>query len=161
MEQTMTPERPASTDLRLNLEPTVETNPNRHLATAKEWFPHEYVPWSKGTDYDGVLGGEAWSPEQSPLSDVARTALIVNLLTEDNLPSYHHEIALMFGRDGAWGNWVHRWTAEEGRHAIAMRDYLLTTRAVDPVELERFRMTHMSEGFESDNAHSMLHSVAY
>ena len=37
------------------------------------------------------------------MPDVARTALIVNLLTEDNLPSYHHEIATLFGRDGAWG----------------------------------------------------------
>ncbi|MFE6489035.1 acyl-ACP desaturase, partial [Streptomyces sp. NPDC057757] len=44
---------------------------------------------------------------------------------------------------------------------IAIRDFLLATRAVDPVELERARMSHMSEGFESDNAHSMLHSVAY
>ena len=46
----------------------------------------------------------------------SRTSLIVNLLTEDNLPSYHREIASAFGRDGAWGTWVHRWTAEEGRH---------------------------------------------
>ncbi len=76
-------------------------------------------------------------------------------------PSYHHEIASLFGRDGAWGTWVHRWTAEEGRHGIVMRDYLLTSRAVDPDKLEQFRMSHMSEGFESDNRHSMLHSVAY
>src|SRR5690606_36742135 len=34
-------------------------------------------------------------------------------------------------------------------------------RAVDPDQLEQFRMAHMSEGFESDNRHSMLHSVAY
>ena len=81
------------------------------------------------------------------MSDVARSALIVNLLTEDNLPSYHHEIATLFGRDGAWGDWVHRWTAEEGRHGIAIRDYLLTTRAVDPVQLERLRMDHMSTGY--------------
>ena len=132
------------------LEPVVEANLNRHLATAKEWFPHEYVPWSDGTNFDGVLGGEAWEPSQSKLSDVARTSLIVNLLTEDNLPSYHHEIAAMFGRDGAWGTWVHRWTAEEGRHGVAIRDYLLTTRAVDPVALERARMTHMEVGFTND-----------
>ena len=94
-----------------------------------------------------MLGGEAWEPDQSKLSDVARTSLIVNLLTEDNLPSYHHEIATIFGRDGAWGTWVHRWTAEEGRHGIAIRDYLLATRAVDPVALERARMTHMEAGF--------------
>jgi acyl-[acyl-carrier-protein] desaturase len=94
------------------------------------------------------------------MSDVARSALIVNLLTEDNLPSYHHEIATLFGRDAAWGDWVHRWTAEEGRHGIAIRDYLLTSRAVDPVQLERLRMDHMSTGYEAlhDDA---LRSLAY
>ncbi|GAA2424619.1 acyl-ACP desaturase [Streptomyces macrosporus] len=151
------------TDARLlyALEEVVERELDRHLKVAKEWMPHEYVPWSDGRNFDGPLGGEPWEPEQSKISDVGRTALVVNLLTEDNLPSYHHEIATLFGRDGAWGTWVHRWTAEEGRHGTVMRDYLLTTRAVDPVELERFRMAHMSEGFESDNRHSMLHSVAY
>jgi acyl-[acyl-carrier-protein] desaturase len=144
-----------------DLEPTVEVNLNRHLATAKEWFPHEYVPWSQGRDFDGVLNGVAWDPSQSKLSSVARTSLIVNLLTEDNLPSYHHEIAALFGRDGAWGTWVHRWTAEEGRHGIAIRDYLLTTRAVDPVELERARMTHMASGFVSNHTAQALHSIAY
>jgi acyl-[acyl-carrier-protein] desaturase len=86
--------------------------------------------------------------------------LIVNLLTEDNLPSYHHEIAAMFGRDGAWGTWVHRWTAEEGRHGIAIRDYLLTTRAVDPVALERARMDHMAVGF-SNSYPGVIESIAY
>ncbi|MFE3773848.1 acyl-ACP desaturase [Streptomyces sp. NPDC059122] len=153
----------AWTDTRLlyALEEVVEKELNRHLAIAKEWMPHEYVPWSDGRNFDGVMDGEPWAPEQSKVTAIGRTALVVNLLTEDNLPSYHHEIATLFGRDGAWGTWVHRWTAEEGRHGIVMRDYLLTSRAVDPVELERFRMAHMSEGFESDNAHSMLHSVAY
>ncbi|KNE79313.1 MULTISPECIES: acyl-ACP desaturase [Streptomyces] len=143
------------------LEEVVEDELNRHLKVAKDWMPHEYVPWSDGRNFDGPLGGEAWAPEQSKVSDIGRIALVVNLLTEDNLPSYHHEIATLFGRDGAWGTWVHRWTAEEGRHGIVMRDYLLTSRAVDPVQLEEFRMAHMSEGFESDNRHSMLHSVAY
>ncbi|PNE42348.1 MULTISPECIES: acyl-ACP desaturase [Streptomyces] len=153
----------AWTDTRLlyALEEVVEKELNRHLKAAKEWMPHEYVPWSDGRNFDGVLDGEPWAPDQSKVTSIGRTALVVNLLTEDNLPSYHHEIASLFGRDGAWGTWVHRWTAEEGRHGIVMRDYLLTSRAVDPVELERFRMAHMSAGFESDNAHSMLHSVAY
>ncbi len=158
----MTADRLSTTDLLRELEQVVETNLNRHLSMAKEWFPHEYVPWSQGTDYDGVLGGEAWAPDQSALSDVARTSLIVNLLTEDNLPSYHHEIATLFGRDGAWGTWVHRWTAEEGRHGIAIRDYLLATRAVDPVALERARMTHMTAGFTNAYADdSALHGIAY
>ncbi|MEU9760400.1 acyl-ACP desaturase [Streptomyces sp. NPDC047985] len=152
------------TDARLlhALEEVVEKELNRHLKVAKDWMPHEYVPFSDGRNFPGVFeDGEEWRADQSKVTDIGRTALVVNLLTEDNLPSYHHEIASLFGRDGAWGTWVHRWTAEEGRHGIVMRDYLLTSRAVDPDALERFRMAHMSEGFESDNRHSMLRSVAY
>ncbi len=151
----------SQTDLLRELNPVVEGELNRHIGVAKEWFPHDYIPWSDGRNFDGLMGGDAWSPEDSPMSDVARSALIVNLLTEDNLPSYHHEIALIFGRDDAWGDWVHRWTAEEGRHGIAMRDYLLVKRSVDPVELERFRMTHMSQGYQSAHSGELIHSLAY
>ncbi len=149
------------TQLLLELEQVVEENLNRHIGAAKEWFPHEYVPWSDGRNFDGLLGGEAWSPEDKQMPDVARSSLVVNLLTEDNLPSYHHEIALLFGRDAAWGEWVHRWTAEEGRHGIAIRDYLLTSRAVDPKELERLRMQHMSAGYTSAHSEDLLRSLAY
>jgi acyl-[acyl-carrier-protein] desaturase len=149
------------TTLLLEPEPVVERNLERHLAVAKEWFPHEYVPWSEGRTFDGVLGGEPWRLEDSKVSDVARSALVINLLTEDNLPSYHHEIAVLFGRDAAWGEWVHRWTAEEGRHGAAIRDYLLVTRAVDPVALERARMDHMAAGFESNHHADLLESLAY
>ncbi|HET7474571.1 MAG TPA: acyl-ACP desaturase [Dermatophilaceae bacterium] len=151
----------SQTDLIRELNQVVEVELERHLKVAKEWFPHDYVPWSDGRNFDGLMGGDPWSPDDAPLSDVARSALIVNLLTEDNLPSYHHEIALIFGRDDAWGEWVHRWTAEEGRHGIVMRDYMLVKRMVDPVELERLRMSHMSEGYESAHSGELLHSLAY
>ena len=131
------------------LEPVVETELNRHLSMAKEWFPHEYVPWGEGVNFSGVLEGREWTPEEQRFSEAARTSLVINLLTEDNLPSYHREIATYLGRDGVWGEWIGRWTAEEGRHGIAIRDYLTVTRAVDPVALERARMTHMTEGFEA------------
>jgi acyl-[acyl-carrier-protein] desaturase len=131
------------------LEPVVENELNRHLSMAKEWFPHEYVPWDEGRNFSGVLEGKEWTPEEQRFSEAARTSLVINLLTEDNLPSYHREIATYLGRDGAWGEWIGRWTAEEGRHGIAIRDYLTVTRSVDPVALERARMTHMTEGFEA------------
>ena len=138
-------------DIRLlyDLEPVVTENLHRHLAVAKDWMPHEFVPWSQGRDF-AALGGEAWNPEQSRLSPIARTALEVNLLTEDNLPSYHRIIEDAFGLDGAWGTWVHRWTAEEGRHAYCIRDYLLVTRGVDPAELEQARMAVMQIGYDSE-----------
>ncbi|MFE0592598.1 acyl-ACP desaturase [Micromonospora echinospora] len=145
----------------MELEPVVEKNLNRHLSVAKEWFPHEYVPWSEGRTFDGPLGGDAWSESDSKLPEIARTALVVNLLTEDNLPSYHRQIATLFGPDGAWGTWVGRWTAEEGRHGTAIRDYLTVTRAVDPVALERARMTHMTEGYSNNHDDEILHTLAY
>ena len=141
------------------LEAVVEENLDRHLAVAEDWMPHEYVPWSEGQDF-AVLGGEPWSIGQSRLSSAVRTALEVNLLTEDNLPSYHAELGRTFGRDGAWGAWVNRWTAEEGRHASCIRDYLLVTRGVDPERLERARMATLQAGFDSGTK-PPLHACAY
>src|SRR5689334_18463730 len=143
----------------IELEPVVAQNLDRHLSLAKEWHPHDYVPWSEGRDF-AFLGGEDWAPEQSRLDETAKAAMFTNLLTEDNLPSYHREIATRFGRDGAWGTWVGRWTAEENRHGIAMRDYLVVTRGVDPVELERARMDYMTSGYDSGDK-TALEAVAY
>ena len=157
------------TDLQLlhELEPVVEANLNRHMRMRKDWNPHDYIPWSDGKNYY-ALGGQDWDPEQSQLSDVAQVAMVQNLLTEDNLPSYHREIAMNFGMDGAWGQWVNRWTAEENRHGIALRDYLVVTRAIDPVELEKLRVEQMTRGFSPGQnqqgdlfAESLFDSVIY
>lgn len=126
-----------------DLESEAEVLLERHLAAHKEWHPHTLVPWSRGRDFED---GYEWSPEETTLPAEVRSALFVNLLTEDNLPYYFRDIERMFGADGAWGTWVRRWTAEEGRHAVAIRDYLTVTRAVDPVALERGRMAQMSGG---------------
>jgi acyl-[acyl-carrier-protein] desaturase len=148
-------------ELMAELEPVVAANLDRHLAIAKDWYPHDYVPWDEGRNF-AAMGGEDWAPEQSRLSEVAKVAMITNLLTEDNLPSYHRVIAENFGMDGAWGTWVGRWTAEENRHAIAMRDYLVVTRSVDPCALERDRMVHMTRGVNTpDGWGGVLDQVAY
>ncbi|MEV0947884.1 acyl-ACP desaturase [Rhodococcus sp. NPDC049939] len=141
------------------LEGVAEENVNRHLSMSKDWNPHDYVPWDDGSNF-AALSGIDWDPEQSKLSETARAAMITNLLTEDNLPAYHREIAQNFSRDGAWGTWVGRWTAEENRHSVVMRDYLVVTRGVDPVALENARMDHMTQGFEVGGG-SMLDSVSY
>ncbi len=129
------------------LEPVAAKLLDRHLATSKEWFPHELVPYHRGRDFDG----SAWSPDDADfggaeIDERVRSALFVNLLTEDNLPYYFRDIERMFGQDGAFATWSRRWTAEEGRHSIVIRDYLTATRAVDPVALERARMAQVSGG---------------
>ncbi|MDA1061924.1 MAG: acyl-ACP desaturase [Chloroflexi bacterium] len=143
--------------LLLELEPEAGRLLDRHLAVAPEWFPHEFIPYRLGRDFDK----EPWTPDQPRLSGVAQMSFEVNLLTEDNLPSYHRLIHSMFHEgDGAWMHWVGRWTAEEGRHAIVMRDYLTVTRNLDPTELERSRMEQIQRGYDHELP-DVLHGLAY
>src|SRR3954465_7482123 len=94
------------------LEPEAARLYDRHLRVAQEWFPHDYIPYRLGRDF----AKEPWTPDQPRLTGVAQTSFEVNLLTEDNLPSYHRLIHGMFGAgDGAWINWIGRWTAGGGR----------------------------------------------
>jgi acyl-[acyl-carrier-protein] desaturase len=145
-----------------DLEPVMARLVDRHLATTKEWFPHELVPYGRGRDF---APGETWSADDTDigggvLPDGVRSALFVNLLTEDNLPYYFREIEQMFGTEGVFGEWARRWTAEEGRHSIVIRDYLTVTRAVDPVALERARMAQVSGG-EVPRPSGALGGIAY
>src|SRR5215212_7051085 len=101
-----------ATTMLCELAPTVEQLMERHLAATKEWFPHEHIPYGRGRDFDA---DEAWCESSSDLGgatidDAVRSSLIVNLLTEDNLPYYFRTIERMFGADGAWGTWARRWT---------------------------------------------------
>lgn len=140
-----------------DLEPEAERLLRRHEKVSQEWFPHEYIPYRLGRDFDK----EPWTPDQPRLSGVAQVAFEIGLLTEDNLPSYHRLIHGMFGSgDGAWLNWVGRWTAEEGRHAIVLRDYLTVTRNLDPVALERGRMGQLQTGYDRDTI-DPLRGLAY
>ncbi len=138
----------AAQSLLADLGPTVEQLLERHLAASKEWFPHEHVPYGRGRD---PIPGETWTEADADLAgatidDAVRSALLVNLLTEDNLPYYFRTVERLFGPDGAWGTWVRRWTAEEGRHSMAIYGYLMATRAIDPHHLERCRMAQVSGG---------------
>ncbi|MGW0181103.1 acyl-ACP desaturase [Nocardia sp. NPDC003345] len=135
-------------ELLMELEPVAEDGLNRHLSMAGDWHPHDYIPWDEGRNF-AALGGRDWEPGQSRLGTAAEAAMITGLLAEDNLPAYHRLISENFSENGAWGTWVGRWTAEENRHAIVIRDYLVVTRGVDPVALERARMAHMCSGLDN------------
>jgi len=140
------------------LEPTVAGLLERHLSSAREWFPHQLVPWERVAETGDPR--DEWHADQAPMDEAVRSALLVNLLTEDNLPHYFQTINDMFGADGPWGEWTRRWTAEEGRHSIVIRDYLTVTRSVDPVALERGRMRQVSAGVVPRPA-TPVHGLAY
>ena len=139
------------------LAPVVAELFDRHLANTKEWFPHRLVPWSRGRD---IEPDQQWDPADATLSEEVRSALIVDLLTEDNLPYYFETIYNLFGKHEPWGEWARRWTAEEGRHAIVIRDYLHVTQAVDLDELERGRMAQVSLG-EVPQPETVCDGLAY
>ena len=151
-----------ATAILAELEPTAEQLLERHLAASKEWFPHEHVPYGRGRD---PIPGETWSEADADLAghtidDAVRSSLLVNLLTEDNLPYYFRTVESLFGADGPWGTWVRRWTAEEGRHAMAIYGYLMATRAIDPHHLEQCRMSQVSLG-ETPNPRTLQNGFVY
>ena len=116
---------------------------DEHLNRAKVWYPYEEIPWGLAEDFKR---GESWDPAQYPLPDGVRSAIYVNLLTEDNLPYYTHTILSFSDRDHPLSEWTRRWTAEERRHSDVIRDWAIATRAIDPKLLEDGRMVQMSGG---------------
>jgi acyl-[acyl-carrier-protein] desaturase len=133
-------------DLVQELAPTVERLFDRHLSTTKSWMPHDLVPWERAAASDPR--GE-WNADASPLPFGVRSALVVNLLTEDNLPYYFETINRVFAHD-LWRTWARRWTAEEMRHSIVIRDYIAVTHSVDLDALEHARMQQVCGGAVPD-----------
>jgi len=140
------------TQLLTELTEVAERLTTRHYETCKPWYPHEYVPWSMGRDFEPDT---KWCAEEMPVEESLRSALFVNLLTEDNLPYYFNSIDEFFGNTGIWREWSHRWTAEEARHSIALRDFMTVTRMLDPHVLEDGRMMQMSGGQVPDPGSSV------
>ena len=124
------------------VEPTVERLMQEHRDRRQHWYAHEYVPWEQGRSYVA----EPWQESDASLSPEVRTSLVLNLLTEDNLPYYHAEIAAHMPEGSAMARWTNLWTAEEGQHSIALRSYLLTSRNCDPKSLEDDRLATMEHG---------------
>lgn len=117
---------------------------SQHVDASEVWQPQDLVPWDEGRNFE-FLGGQDWTAEQSTLGELGTLALTIGVLIADNVPAYHRELAKLI-RSGSFWTWTNRWTAEEARHAIVLRNYMMVTRAVDPVDLERLRMEHMTAG---------------
>ena len=132
-------------ELMAAINPAIEQLMAEHLERRPDWYAHELVRWEDGRSYVD----EPWDESQCTISPEVRETLILNLLTEDNLPYYHYSIASQFGEDSTISRWTRRWTAEEGQHSIAIRDFLLTSRNCDPVALERDRVAAISKGWDS------------
>ncbi len=141
----MTIERLSNSDYNLlnELREPTEKLLNNHLENAKLWYPHEEVPFTGAISFDS---NNPWLPDQYPLSEGVRSAIFVNLLTEDNLPYYSNTLLSHSIPNHPLRDWNHQWTMEEWKHSAVIRDWVLTTRAIDPVMLEDGRRVQMKLG---------------
>ncbi|RFD24341.1 acyl-ACP desaturase [Mycobacterium uberis] len=152
-------QKPVANALTLELEPVVEMNMARHFTTEDIWFAHDYVPFDRGENF-AFLGGRDWDPSQTTLPRVITDACEILLILKDNLASHHRELVEHFILENWWGRWLGRWTAEEHLHAIALREYLVVTREVDPVANEDVRVQHVMKGYRGDT-YTQVETLVY
>ena len=136
-------------ELTRDLEPVVAENLARHLDTEDLWLAHDYVPFDQGKNF-AFLGGHDWDSSEVTLPKPVTDACEILLITKDNLAGYHRELVEHFILEGKWGRWLGRWTAEEHLHAVALREYLVVTREVDPTANEDVRVEHVMKGYHAD-----------
>ena len=142
--------KPVANALILELEPVVGANLDRHIETEQLWFAHDFVPFEQGENF-AFLGGRDWEPSEVTLPKTITDACEILLITKDNLAGYHRELVEHFILEDMWGQWLGRWTAEEHLHAIALREYFVVTREIDPTANENVRFEHVSQkGYRAD-----------
>jgi acyl-[acyl-carrier-protein] desaturase len=142
-------EKPVANALTLELHPVVEENLSRHVATEELWYAHDFVPFEQGENF-AFLGGKDWDASSVTLPKPVTDALEILLIVKDNLAGYHRELVEHFILDDKWGRWLGRWTAEEHLHAVALRNYLVVTREIDPSANEDVRVEHVMKGYRAD-----------
>lgn len=151
--------KPVANALTRELEPVVADNLARHLATEEVWFAHDLVPWDQGENF-AFLGGRDWEPSDVTLPKDVTDALEILLITKDNLAGYHRELVEHFILDEAWGRFLGRWTAEEHLHAVALRNYLVVTREIDPSANEDVRVEHVMKGYRA-HTYSQIETLVF
>jgi acyl-[acyl-carrier-protein] desaturase len=152
-------QKPVANALTQELEPVVEQLMDRHLDTEEIWFAHDYVPFDQGENF-AFLGGRDWDPSQTTLPRTITDACEILLLLKDNLAGHHRELVEHFILEEWWGRWLGRWTAEEHLHAIALREYLVVTREVDPTANEEARVQYVMKGYRGD-AYTQVETLVY
>ncbi|CAM3802283.1 MULTISPECIES: acyl-ACP desaturase [Tsukamurella] len=133
-------------DLTLAIDKALPDIRAAYVEAGDAWQPHDYVPWDDGRNY-AFLGGEDFAPADVKVHPVVAHGLVLGLLTKDHLPSFHRLLAQHHLIDSDWGKFVGHWTAEENRHAIALRDHVVVSRTFDVEQLEAWRLEAVTRGY--------------
>jgi acyl-[acyl-carrier-protein] desaturase len=115
---------------------------DRHMQAPRLWYPHEQIDWGSGESFTM----RAWAASDYELPAGVRSAILVNLITEDGLPYFTNILLRNTPANHPLLDWNHQWTTEENRHAMTMRDWVHISRCIDPVLLEDGRRASLQSG---------------
>lgn len=146
--QTADTEMLSKIEVLADLEEVVAELMKSHEAKRILWFPSEILDPPPDEDPDRHL--RALRKRAEGISEPARVALALNLLTEEGLPHFHRILAVYLGDDSHWQTWTNLWTAEEDRHGVILHDYTRDAQVFDRVVIEKMQFDYMRAGFAPD-----------
>jgi acyl-[acyl-carrier-protein] desaturase len=136
----------AKVEVLADLESVVDQLMVAHEAKRVLWFPSELLAPAPDTDPDRHVA--ELRDRAAGVSEPARVALALNLLTEEGLPHFHRILGQYLGSDSFWFRWTNLWTAEEDRHGAILHDYARDSRVLDTPVLEKMQFEYLRAGFE-------------
>jgi acyl-[acyl-carrier-protein] desaturase len=131
-----------------DLEDVVADLMRTHESKRILWFPSEILDPPPDQDPERHLRDLRKRAEG--ISEPARVALALNLLTEEGLPHFHRILAVYLGDDSYWQKWTNLWTAEEDRHGLILHDYTRDAKIFDRVIIEKMQFDYMRAGFSPE-----------
>jgi acyl-[acyl-carrier-protein] desaturase len=131
-----------------DLEPVVGELMAVHEAKRVLWFPSEILAPAPGEDPDKHVAD--LRERARGISEPARVALALNMLTEEGLPHFHRLLAVHLDENAYWSKWTNLWTAEEDRHGAILHDYTHDARVLDKLVVERMQFDYLRAGFEPE-----------
>jgi acyl-[acyl-carrier-protein] desaturase len=112
------------------------------------WMPSELISAAPDTDPDAHR--KMLRERARGISQPARVAIALNLLTEEGLPHFHRLLAAYVGEEAFWTRWTNLWTAEEDRHGAVLHDYAREAEIFNTPVLERMQFEYIKAGFEPE-----------
>lgn len=111
---------------------------NKHESTPRIFYPYDHAD-----ELSALIENEGFIPEDAPISPEIAAALSVNLNTEEGLPYYTATLLKGLPDEHPFRYWMYGWTAEEGRHAPTIANWIHAAKIMDMHELEDARMAMM------------------
>ena len=147
--------------IRAHLDSELDGLLDQHHQSRYEWFPSDLLPCSQNMTSSQEDEVRQFKQQCQQLPDSVRVAMVLNLLTEEGLPSYHRLLHEAFGEKSDWRVWANQWTAEEDRHGNILRDVMRDTRMVDFNAVEKMQFEFVAGGWAPDWSGDAYATIAY